>query len=302
MSASREPTSKPARPQGSSNPPPATPPLRQPPARPAAKPAESTNMVPTAPLTDDNLESAALQPIPPPSDRLQFRAIGLVRGCYTPSEERFNRGTLTTEDGTELDAVLLGQVISLVKKHLELDQEHLWVVYPRTREKQRSLHVQILGVWEPEKLHKDELSQNPSAFDSARDGYFSIRGELVFQSPEKGFVVIKIQQSSRKTPDESKSFKLRLEGTVAAAKGSGYFWEIEAQRENNQLMIVNATSVALLPPRIVKKSDRDRQRPSRERGSARPPRPGGKFTPPRPADPAKPFIKPTKRNSTQPED
>jgi hypothetical protein len=233
---------------------------------------------------------------------LQFRAIGLVHGRYSPSEERFNRGTLTTEDGTQLDAVLLGQVISLVKKHLELDQEHLWVVYPRTREKQRSLHVQILGVWEPEKLHKDELEQDSVAFASAQDGYFSIRGELVFQSPEKGFVVIKIQQSSRKAPDESKSFKLRLEGTITAARSSGYFWEVEARRESNQLVIVNANSIALLPPKIVKKSDRDRQRPNKDRGSARPPRPGGKFTPPRPADPAKPFIKPTKRNSVQSED
>jgi len=90
---------------------------------------------------------------------MQYRAIGLVRGRYTASEEQLTQGTLFTEDGGELDVVLLGRVIRLVKKHLDLDQDHLWVVYPRTRsqDNDNDLHLQIAGVWEPEKLHPESL-------------------------------------------------------------------------------------------------------------------------------------------------
>ncbi|ASC73357.1 uncharacterized protein XM38_043220 [Halomicronema hongdechloris C2206] len=89
---------------------------------------------------------------------MQYRAIGLVRGIYSPSEEQFNRGLLTTEDGTSIDSVLLGRITSLVKKHLTLETPHQWVVYPRTRtddsedSQDLDLHLQIVGVWEPETL------------------------------------------------------------------------------------------------------------------------------------------------------
>jgi hypothetical protein len=88
---------------------------------------------------------------------MQYRAIGLVRGTYQPTEaDQLNRGALITEDGTVIDSVLLGRVTSLVKKHIDLAASHLWVVYPRTRRGESSqdhdLHLQIVGVWEPETL------------------------------------------------------------------------------------------------------------------------------------------------------
>lgn len=104
-------------------------------------------------------------PIPPASEPMQYRAIGLIRGKYMPSEEQFTRGNLLTDDGTEVDAVLLGRVMSLVRKHIELDEPHLWVVYPRTRNKDSQLHAQIVGVWEPEKLNRDDEAIDES--DSA---------------------------------------------------------------------------------------------------------------------------------------
>jgi hypothetical protein len=105
---------------------------------------------------------SAHHPIPPASEPKQFRAIGLIQATYHPSEESFTRGFLKTMDGHSVDAVLLGRVMSLVKKHLDLEQPHLWVVYPRTREKQHELHVQIVGVWEPE-----TLAQSPDGEDTA---------------------------------------------------------------------------------------------------------------------------------------
>jgi hypothetical protein len=243
-------------------------PLRpKPPAAPAAKsaPAPAPAASPELAASDEaETALARLQPISPPSERLQYRAIGLIRGQYSPSDQGFNRGVLTTADGTELDAVLLGQVMSLVKKHLNLEEEHLWVVYPRTREKQKSLHVQIVGVWEPE-----QLQPGLSAKNAHDDGYFSVRGEVLFQNEDKQYLVVRIQQSARKGSNAGKAFKLRLEGVIEM-RTPGFFWDFDVQRQESQLMISNATPIGVLPPKKGKKVGDDRSKMRR-----RPPmRPG----------------------------
>lgn len=93
-------------------------------------------------------------PVPPPSEPMQYRAIGLVRGRYVPSEEQFTQGKVLAADGTEIDAVLLGRVMSLIRNHVDLERDHLWVAYPRTRTE--DLHVQIVGIWEPETLKRED--------------------------------------------------------------------------------------------------------------------------------------------------
>ncbi|MEO1095903.1 MAG: hypothetical protein AAFX01_13495 [Cyanobacteria bacterium J06638_28] len=159
--------------------PPRRPSLQGPPSRPSQvsesvdhkteKPSLSVTKPPTVPVEEDpdtpstepsRPPKPALHPISPPSEPMQYRAIGLVRGIYTPQEEQLNRGQLMTEAGTEIEAVLLGRITSLVKKHIDLEAPHLWVVYPRTRKDERSpeqnppvdLHLQIVGIWEPETL------------------------------------------------------------------------------------------------------------------------------------------------------
>ena len=134
----------------------------QPKAQAVAPESAQASEAPASPAAPDSVTDepavaiSRQQPIPPASEPMQYRAIGLVRGKYQPSEEQFTRGTLLTDDGTAIDAVLLGRVMSLVKKHLNLEQPHLWVVYPRTNEREYSLHVQIVGVWEPENLKKED--------------------------------------------------------------------------------------------------------------------------------------------------
>ncbi|QKD81897.1 hypothetical protein HPC62_06505 [Thermoleptolyngbya sichuanensis A183] len=206
-------------------------------------------------------------PIPPASEPMQYRAIGLVRGVYAPSEEQFTRGTLTTEDGTVIDAVLLGRVMSLVKKHLDLTQAHLWVVYPRTREKVADLHAQIVGVWEPESLTKPKEADEPktgeassesetvpeSAMpDGLTDGYFSVRGEVLSASPEENRVVVRVQQAPKKTDkpgeDKERMFKIILHGTLEG-KTVGYFWDLHVQRKGNDLMLQGGTLIGLVPPK-----------------------------------------------------
>lgn len=233
------------------------------------------------------LESSVRQhPIPPASEPMQYRAIGLVHGRYTPSDDQFTRGSITTDDGTLIDAVLLGRVMSLVRKHLDLTASHLWVVYPRTREKVQDLHVQIVGVWEPEKLAPEvnvTIASSDSANDAianltasttqsvssktsstvpnevtpqSEDGYFSIRGEILFCSPDENRLIVRVQQAAKKSAkksteaedDEEKSFKVILRGTLEG-KAVGYFWDLHIQRQGNDLVLQNGTMIALVPPR-----------------------------------------------------
>ena len=124
-------------------------------------------------------------PIPSVTDPLQYRAIGIVRGIYKPQDdENFTRGALIDSKGNEIDSVVLGRVITLIRNHVSLEKPHLWVVYPRCRNNQK-LHLQITGIWEPSTLKKDGLNEGSSfKVDSddllEGDDYFSIRGELIF--------------------------------------------------------------------------------------------------------------------------
>ncbi|MDB9316771.1 MULTISPECIES: hypothetical protein [Cyanophyceae] len=203
-----------------------------------------------------------LRPIPPPSEPMQYRAIGLVRGRYLASSEQFTQGTLLTKDGVELNAVLLGRIMSLVKNHLDLEKDHLWVVYPRTRQENDTLHLQIVGVWEPENLapqptqedKADSVSQklettddhapeNPEEFS---DGSFSVRGEVVYQSFDAKSLVVKIKQAPRKSTDKPKYFKLKLQG-VLSTKAVSKFWDFKAKREADVLVVEKAEAIADLP-------------------------------------------------------
>ncbi|MGE5655933.1 MAG: hypothetical protein ACM37W_04890 [Actinomycetota bacterium] len=257
-----------------------------------------SNSVDEAIATDaeESLDSQAgliprQQPISPPSEPRQYRAVGLVRGRYSPSEEQFTRGLLFASDGTAIDAVLLGRVMSLVKNHLDLEQEHLWVVYPRTRQQDGNLHTQIMGVWEPETLARKEEEGNeqeegesadspidPQSFiyhPSVDNGYFSIRGEVIYQSQDEDkYVIVKIKQAPRKDGDKTKFFKLKLKGALAE-KAVGHFWDFHAHLEGNALLIQEANDIGSLPIKKKKfspgvkgkrpfpKKGGDYQRPSR---------------------------------------
>ena len=231
--------------------------------------------------TQTELDGMRQQPIPAPSEPMQYRAIGLLRGRYKAEDEQFTRGTLTTTDGTDIQAVLLGRVMSLVRNHLDLEQDHLWVVYPRTREKEQDLHAQIVGVWEPEKLNKTDpdesvaeekptITYQPSS--EVDDDYFSIRGEVIFQSPDDNSIVVKIQQAPRKKDgDRIKSFKLKLEGTLTG-KVVGYFWDLQVRRQGDNLVIHQSDPIGMIPPKKRSKFDRGSDRPPRRDFA---PRPGG---------------------------
>ena len=98
-------------------------------------------------------------PIPPVTEPLQYRAIGVVRGTYVPTDpEQLTRGAIHTADGQAVEAVVLGRLLTLMRRHLDLAQPHLWVVYPRSREEQ-GLHLQMVGIWEPSTLAEPSASE-----------------------------------------------------------------------------------------------------------------------------------------------
>ncbi|MEM1366879.1 MAG: hypothetical protein AAGG02_02455, partial [Cyanobacteria bacterium P01_H01_bin.15] len=196
------------------------------PPRPDSSPVQATPPVPTPPpVVVETAEPGGerCHPIPPPSHPRQYRAIGLVKGCYENTDsETFTRGTLTTPEGSVLDAVLLGRTFSLIKKYLDLQSEHLWVVYPRTRSKEKNLHVQIVGVWEPETLASDTPEQQAMEVEA---GYFSVRGQVIFYDEETEKVVVKIRQSPRNDSEKPKFFKIELKGKLPSEQPLNHFWD-----------------------------------------------------------------------------
>ena len=252
------------------------------PASDASKP-ENSAPPPSETADDGNLANRE-QPIPPPSEPMQYRAIGLVRGRYLASSEQFTQGTLLTADETLLDAVLLGRIMSLVKNHLDLNQEHLWVVYPRTRQENDKLHLQIVGVWEPENLAKhitadpdislaapENQTNNNGSTDLSipsseiPDGGFSVRGEVVYQSFDAENLVVKIKQAARKQDDKPKYFKLKLKGRLQT-KAVGKFWDFQVKRDADALVIERSEAIADLPKK--------RRPPQTRGGGGRRPGPG----------------------------
>lgn len=220
----------------------------------------SSSYSPEAESLESSSQEERSQPIPPPSHPRQYRAIGLIRGKYEIAEpQQLTQGKLILTDGTEIEAVLLGRVISLVKKHLDLEKEHLWVVYPRTKVQDERLHVQIVGVWEPETLSQDE-EENSTIVSSEeiKENYFSIRGEVVFFEREKEVLVVKIKQFPRKEGDKPKSFKLKLKG-VLEGKPLRHFWDLNVNLEGETLAIIPEESTDLgfaqKKPKFKKKLD-----------------------------------------------
>lgn len=214
------------------------------------------------------------QPIPPPSHPRQYRAIGLVRAKYQQSAEQMTQGSLLTTDGAEIEAVLLGRIISLIKNHLDLEQEHLWVVYPRTKMQEDRLHAQIVGVWEPETLSQDESIEAASG-EEADHGYFSIRGEVIFYSLEEKIIIVKIKQFPRKEGEKPKFFKLKLKG-VLSEKPLKRFWDLKVRLQGEDLVIQEGTDLGFAQKRKPKfKKDPKKiqlrsARPSKPSPTARP--------------------------------
>ncbi|PZO39186.1 MAG: hypothetical protein DCF19_14520 [Pseudanabaena frigida] len=219
---------------------------------------------------DKQEEKVCLQPIPPATEPFQYRAIGVISGRYIANEDNFAKGHILTTDGSLVDAVLLGKIISIVKKRLQGDREYMWVVYPRTNDKAGKLHVQISGVWAPVELGKSDVQIDPNV----QDGYFSVRGEISCQSVEDNSVIVKVRRTEQKFDKEKdkvtkeySKFKVRLTGLLPT-DAVGQFWSVNVQRQGDVLTIIDGEFIGLVPYK-GKRRPQSKGRPSG----------GGKFAP-----------------------
>ncbi|WP_232756110.1 hypothetical protein [Vulcanococcus limneticus] len=218
-------------------------------------------------------------PISPVTEPLQYRAIGVVRGTYEPSDpEQLTRGLIRTADGSELEAVVLGRVLTLMRRHLDLSKPHLWVAYPRYREADK-LHLQLVGVWEPSTLAAaqaalerpegeaeavegapgeapaDDVAQSaelpadlPGDALPEGDDYFSVRGELIYTRPESGEVVVKIRQQPRPDGSRPTPFKLQLQGEIPL-EHLRHFVSLDLRRQGQVLTLEAFEVIAPIPQR-----------------------------------------------------
>ena len=202
-------------------------------------------------------------PIPSVTDPLQYRAIGIVRGTYKPHDnENFTRGLIIDSNGLEIDSVVLGRVLTLIRKHVLIEKPHLWVVYPRCRD-QQNLHLQIAGIWEPSSLNNDvkEIKEKVDESGDASkiienvhdeleegDDYFSIRGELIFTKPEEKEVVIKIRQRPRNQTKKDLPFKIKLKGDIPI-NYVRHFISLNVRRIQQHLLIEDFEIIEPMPSR-----------------------------------------------------
>ena len=88
-------------------------------------------------------------PIQEVTNKLQYRAIGIVWGIYKPIDiDQLNRGTLIDDEGKIIDTVILGKALSLIKKYINLERNYFWIVYPRNKST-KNIHLQVAGIWDP---------------------------------------------------------------------------------------------------------------------------------------------------------
>jgi hypothetical protein len=215
-------------------------------------------------------------PISPVSEPQQYRAIGLVRGVFEPQDkDQLTRGRLITSDGNNLEAVVLGRLLTLMRRHLDISQPHLWVVYPRSRD-DKTLHLQLMGVWEPSTLARPDCASAAEAAPTDTlpegDDYFSVRGELIYTRPESGDVVVKVRQLQRADGTRPTPFKLHLSGTIPL-EHLRHFVSIDARRQEQMLTVDRYEVIAELPQR-GNRGGKARRNGSEGRGNRPETRPG----------------------------
>ena len=182
-------------------------------------------------------------PIQKVTNKLQYRAIGIVNGVYNPHDkEQLNRGTLIDKKGQKIETVVLGKALSLIRKYVDLKKNYFWIVYPKNKNTQ-NLHLQISGVWDPYELNEIE-NQNSKRNNlevleefNLTDNYFSIRGELVYINTEKKEFIIKICSSNKSNKLKNNNFKLVLEGELSLDILRN-FLSLEVVREGTTLRMV----------------------------------------------------------------
>ena len=182
-------------------------------------------------------------PIPKVTNKLQYRAIGIINGKFTPNENnQLNRGYLTDSKGEKIETVVLGKALSLLKKHINLEKSYFWIVYPKNKNTQ-NLHLQVAGIWDPYQLNNFPNDSSKTNFSKLleeldlKDNYFSVRGELVFVNTQKKEIVIKICSDLKSKKLKNKNFKLVIKGEISLELLHS-FVSLDIDRDGNSLKLL----------------------------------------------------------------
>jgi len=183
-------------------------------------------------------------PIPPVTNKLQYRAIGIINGQFIPLDsQKLNKGFLIDNKGEKIETVVLGKALSLLKKHIDLKKKYYWVVYPKNKNTQ-NLHLQVAGIWDPYKLNDFPNDSSKNNFLKLleeldlKDNYFSVRGELVFVNTKKKEIVIKVCPASKFKNLKNKNFKIAIKGELSL-KLLNSFVSLDIIREGNSLKLID---------------------------------------------------------------
>ena len=179
-------------------------------------------------------------PIPKVTNNKQFRAIGIVFGMYKPNDNNLpNKGFIEDSSGLNIDAVVLGKALPLIKKFINFENKYYWIVYPRNKNSD-NIHLQIAGIWDPNNFkNKDEnIKKTHDLLLSLdlKDNLFSIRGKLIFINTQEKELIIRICPSNQSKNKKNKSFKILVKGEISM-KYINSFVSLEVIRKENTLFM-----------------------------------------------------------------
>ena len=180
-------------------------------------------------------------PIPKVTNNKQFRAIGIVFGMYKPNDNNLlNKGFIEDSSGLNIDAVVLGKALPLIKKFINFENKYYWIVYPRNKNSD-NIHLQIAGIWDPNNFKNNDEYSFKKTHDlllslDLKDNLFSIRGKLIFINTQEKDLIIKICPSRQNKNKKNKSFKILVKGEISM-KYINSFVSLEVIRKENTLFM-----------------------------------------------------------------
>ena len=179
-------------------------------------------------------------PISKVTNNKQFRAIGIVFGMYKPNDNNLlNKGFIEDSSGLNIDAVVLGKALPLIKKFINFENKYYWIVYPRNKNSD-NIHLQIAGIWDPNnfKNNDENIKKTHDLLLSLdlKDNLFSIRGKLIFINTQEKDLIIKICPSRQNKNKKNKSFKILVKGEISM-KYINSFVSLEVIRKDNTLFM-----------------------------------------------------------------
>lgn len=164
-----------------------------------------------------------------PSEPSQYRAVGLIKGQFIPSEDDFHRGVLVTPD-LPFPAILMPKIKT------PPTTEVIWRVWMRTKNNEEGLRFVLMS-------YAHDTDGTPVETHHLEQDYFSIRGNLLWWDTEKEDPCFGIRINPNRSHQRSfKPFFITIYGTLSKPKKDA-FWEVTATRKGKQLVFLRGQEI-----------------------------------------------------------